>query len=90
VAEPAGLAEPLPEPWSALAEEWAAEPPSEPTPMAAAVGDVGGGVGFQASFTALDASLASADLWLPVDDLAATSADAPAPERHGEERHAAG
>jgi hypothetical protein len=47
-------------------------------------------VGFQPSFAALGDALATADLWLPVDDLAGAPGDMPQPERHGEERSTPG
>ena len=85
-------AEPLPEPWSGLESQWAAEPAIDhagvaPMPgVAAASGDEG----FQPSFAAFDGSLGTADLWLPVDDMAGMPTEAPVPDRYGEERPATG
>ena len=91
VPEGGAGAEPLPEHWSGLEEQWAAEPVSDaaavpvPDPPIAA-----GDAGFQPSFAALDGSLGAGDLWLPVDDIAGMPAEAATPDRHGEERPASG
>ena len=91
VPEPAGLAEPLPEPWAGLDE------PADLAPDLA-VGDGGALPGmadgvatleFQPSFALGADPLAMAELWLPVDDMVALPADAPLPERLAEERPAA-
>ena len=74
-----GLAEPLPEPWAGL------DAMDEPMPVAG-VGQAQATVvaqaspALQASFAALPADHAAADLWAPMDD---------GPAHAGEERHAA-
>ena len=91
VPEPAGLAEPLPEPWAGL---------DAGADLALVVGDGDGGappvaadpltaLDFQPSFELGADPLAMAELWLPVDDVAALPADVPVAERLVEERPAA-
>lgn len=92
VPEASALAEPLPEPWSGLEDQWAAAPANVAADLASVPGsaDASGDSGFQPSFAALDASLGAADLWLPVDDMAGMPAETATLDRHGEERPASG
>ena len=91
VAEPGGVAEPLPEPWSGMEAEWADQPADIVAKFEASpAGDIPGDAAFQPGLAAFDASPAASDLWLPVDDMAGLPAEAALAERYGEERAASG
>ncbi len=88
VPEPAGAAEPLPEPWSGMDETWSAVAGHDVSagPVMSVASEPTASAAFQPSFQAAGESLAVADLWLPVDDVAALPVDSVPSDHHGEER----